>query len=189
MGNRRGRLNNRADRCPSAFTQHFTSTGLEIKPLKITPGSWSTVSSGLCAPCVARGRRTRREANGLKTMILQRQVTLQKAVRFYRTVAVIERRPGVMTAQPGEESGERAKGEFILWLSPRTKDNDSKCNPKKKEESRNVRPLTQLFFMLIQSCLPSIQCHCEPSFENQWLLQVSRAEFASPSHYMGRVEL
>lgn len=40
-------------------------------------------------------------------MILQRQVTLQKAERFYHTVVVIERRPGVMTAQPGGGSERR----------------------------------------------------------------------------------
>lgn len=79
-------------------------------------------------------------------MILQSQVTLQKAVRFYHTIVVIERRPGVMTAQPGAGEVE-ARGEFILRPSPGTKDNDSKCTEKKKKKKNPETSLHSALFL------------------------------------------
>lgn len=74
-------------------------------------------------------------------MILQRQVTLQKAARFYHTVVVIERRPGVMTAQPGGWKREESLS-FGLLQGQRTMTQNA---PEKKKKNPETSLRSALF--------------------------------------------
>lgn len=104
-------------------------------------------------------------------MILQRQVTLQKAARFYHTVVVIERRPGVMTAQPGGWKREESLS-FGLLQGQRTMTQNAPR--KKKEESRNIPPLSSFSCLynhvfLLFSVTVNFTLKTRGSYKSAWL--------------------